>query len=47
MDKVDALQLAIQDAEYWAYQTKQDYYTEQAEALKLLLDEIKDVVRNG
>ena len=42
MDKVDALQLAIQDAEYWAHQTNQDSYTAQAEALKLLLDEIKD-----
>jgi hypothetical protein len=41
MDKLDALELAIQDAAYMGYQTKDDKYMDQADALKLLLDEIK------
>ena len=46
METLTALSLANQDADYWAGQTRNDYehsqkYMDQAEALKLLLDEIK------
>ena len=46
MDKLDALELAIQDAEYWASQTRNSVehsqkYMDQAEALQLLLAEIR------
>jgi hypothetical protein len=48
MEKLDALELAIADAVYWASQLRNDFeqsykYTAQADALKLLLDEIKEV----
>ena len=46
MDKLDALELAIQDAEYWAGHLHNEYdasqkYMDQAEALQLLLAEIR------
>jgi len=46
MDKLDALELAIHDAEYWGRQTRDDVehsqkYMDQAEALQLLLNEIR------
>jgi hypothetical protein len=46
MDKLDALESAIHDAEYWASQTRNDFehsqkYMDQAEALQLLLNEIR------
>ena len=48
MEKLDALELAIQDAEYWAtqllntsYSNASQKYMDQAEALQLLLAEIR------